>query len=253
MQPCNKQATSGGWASQNAISTAQLREALGVAWHEDALKCNPEYLDDAGVRFAVGVLLANVPSQVSTLTGNIGEIGEWDMRNVTDLGNVFNCDDYDAGVHRTACQAFNGDVSNWDVSGVISLRNTFRGALRFNVDISRWRVGRVADMVGTFSNTPAFRKSLSDWDVSQVGHLTVDFIADGGLTWDLGLKWDMRGMKDLTDLFDCQVKYSDVHAKRSCEAFNTDIGFWQVWALQRCATCTGGHCPLRGKPQGTQG
>ena len=39
--------------------------------------------------------------------------------------------------------AFNGDISNWDVSNNLDARSMFRGCTKFNCDLSNWDVHNV--------------------------------------------------------------------------------------------------------------
>jgi len=41
---------------------------------------------------------------------------------------------------------FNGDVSNWDVSSVTTMKEMFYGATEFNGDVSNWDVSSVTYM-----------------------------------------------------------------------------------------------------------
>jgi len=41
---------------------------------------------------------------------------------------------------------FNGDVSNWDVASVTSMKDMFYLAINFNGDISKWDVSSVTNM-----------------------------------------------------------------------------------------------------------
>jgi surface protein len=61
---------------------------------------------------------------------------------------------------------FNGDLSTWDVSSVLSLYTMFSSSA-FSGDVSSWDVSRVTDMQGLFEQTP-FDGELSSWDVSSV-------------------------------------------------------------------------------------
>jgi hypothetical protein len=58
--------------------------------------------------------------------------------NFIDVSGVEDMDGIFAGVNR----GFNGDISQWDVSNVESMRDMFHGS-QFNGDISDWDVSRV--------------------------------------------------------------------------------------------------------------
>ena len=56
--------------------------------------------------------------------------------------------------------AFNGDISNWDVSQVTDMRSMFTWTAAFNGDISTWNVARVTNMRGMFASARSFKRSL---------------------------------------------------------------------------------------------
>ena len=67
--------------------------------------------------------------------------------------------------HMFANTNFNGDISEWDVSGVITMRNMFWASPSFQGDLSKWDVSRVADMDRMFYGAASFREQLcgSTW------------------------------------------------------------------------------------------
>lgn len=46
----------------------------------------------------------------------------------------------------TNTPSFNGDLSLWNVSRVVSMKKQFRQATSFNGDLSRWDVRNLTDM-----------------------------------------------------------------------------------------------------------
>jgi surface protein len=65
-------------------------------------------------------------------------------------------------------RSFNQDLSNWDVSQVISMVGMFEGAKYFNQNLSNWDVSRVTVTNGMFADATSFDQDLSKWDVSRV-------------------------------------------------------------------------------------
>ena len=65
---------------------------------------------------------------------------------------------------------FNGDISNWDVSNVMSMRGMFSDCnkLKSFGDISSWDVSKVTNMAFMFCNCESFNKDVSKWNVSKV-------------------------------------------------------------------------------------
>ena len=58
--------------------------------------------------------------------------------------------------------AFNGDISDWDVSSVRDMNRMFSRANSFNQPLDGWDVSKVTDMGGMFEGTP-FDLPLNDW------------------------------------------------------------------------------------------
>ena len=66
----------------------------------------------------------------------------------------------------------NVDVSEWDVSHVTDMCETFSGSENFDCDLSKWDVHRCSDMNGMFSDCKKFTgKGLEKWDVRNVRYM----------------------------------------------------------------------------------
>ena len=51
--------------------------------------------------------------------------------------------------------AFNQDISNWDVSNVTNMESMFSGAIAFNQSISSWNVSNVTNFTNMFTGANA--------------------------------------------------------------------------------------------------
>jgi surface protein len=67
-----------------------------------------------------------------------------------------------------AAHSFNQDISNWNVSSVISMQRMFSEAKEFNQDISDWDVSSVINMEHMFYAAAKFNQPLNKWCVSNV-------------------------------------------------------------------------------------
>jgi surface protein len=90
-----------------------------------------------------------------------GDVSSWDVSSVTTMSDMF----------QTA-SAFNGDLSSWDVTSVTNMYRMFRSASAFNGDISSWDVSSVTEMARMFYDASAFSGDISSWDVSSVTSLS---------------------------------------------------------------------------------
>jgi surface protein len=85
-----------------------------------------------------------------------GNIGNWDTSGVNSMEGMF-----------ANAPAFNQPL-NWDTSGVTNMFRMFRGASAFNQNIGTWDTSEVTNMGGMFQIATAFNQDISAWDVSQV-------------------------------------------------------------------------------------
>ena len=111
--------------------------------------------------------------------------------------------------------AFDGDLSNWDVSTMTSLRYMFNGAPAFNGDISNWDVSKVTGMTYMFGTASAFNGDISSWDVSSVEDMDYMFLHASDFNGDIS-SWDVSKVADMANMFN------------GASAFNGDISSWDV-------------------------
>ncbi len=158
-----------------------------------------------------------------------GDISSWNVSNVTNMSAMF----YNAN-------AFNQDIGNWDVSNVTDMSYMFAGASVFNQDIGSWDVGNVTNMSRMFYNAYNFNQPLGSWDVGNVTDMVrmfsfaINFNQDIG-SWDVGNVTDMGLMFYNADKFNQPLTNWDVGNVTymsgmfySANAFNQNIGSWDV-------------------------
>lgn len=85
------------------------------------------------------------------------DISEWDVSKVITMENMF----WD-------CIKFNGDISEWITSNVKNTNSMFYSCKKFNCDISKLDMGSVESMSCMFQECKKFNQDLSCWDVSNV-------------------------------------------------------------------------------------
>jgi surface protein len=106
-----------------------------------------------------------------------GEIGNWDVSNVTNMQSLFGSTAFDQDISSWDVSnvtnfsqiffdsPFNQDISNWDVSNAMTMQNMFGGNSAFNQDISNWNVSNVENFASAFSNATSFNQDVSSWNV----------------------------------------------------------------------------------------
>ena len=138
----------------------------------------PSKLDDKSIITVTSEWINN-PIPVTNI---YGLIENWDVRNVTNMNNIFteysdfnrNISNWDTGKVTNmvgmfdGATSFNGNISNWNVGNVTNMEYMFHKATSFNEDISNWDVGNVTTMVGMFSGATSFNGNISNWDVGNV-------------------------------------------------------------------------------------
>lgn len=125
---------------------------------------------------------------------------------VTDMNGLF-------GGRTKEIEEFNGDISHWDTSNVISMARMFKGTRSFNRDISLWDVSKVINMSEMFFTSKSFNQDIGSWDVSNVINMKRMF---SYTPFDQNISsWDVSKVLDMTFMFDNSN-------------FNQNIGDWNV-------------------------
>ena len=154
-----------------------------------------------------------------------GHVSDWNVLAVTDMSFLFYETDF--------CD----DVSQWDVSSVVTMKAMFQDAPQFQSDVSHWQVTRVTDFSHMFHGATLFDGDVSTWDVgysysSDHGNLrrseseSMALAAinmesmfesatafDGDLTrWETGTVVNMQSMFRNAVTFDCNLRHWDTAA-----------------------------------------
>ena len=132
-----------------------------------------------------------------------GEISEWDVSAVRDMSDMF-----------AGATIFDGDISKWDVSAVRDMSGMFDGATSFDQPLKDWDVLAVRDISGMFDGATSFDQPLNDWDVLAVRDMSGMF--DGATSFDQPLNdWDVLTVRDMSGMFDGATSFDQCHLLRS--------------------------------------
>ncbi|CAE7865204.1 unnamed protein product [Symbiodinium sp. KB8] len=117
-----------------------------------------------------------------------GEIAQWNVSAITSMRRLFQ-----------VCRNFNDDISSWNTSAVTDMGSMFYEAKAFNQPIGSWDTSAVTDMGYMFQYAEAFNHPIGSWDTSAVTDMRCMF-ADAWAfnqligSWDTSAVTNMRGM-----------------------------------------------------------
>jgi surface protein len=208
-----------------------------------------EFANKAELQTAVNLWVSDRASAITTY----GEINIWCTGNITDMSGLF-------GTHPTfnddisnwnvsnvitmesmfVFSAFNQDISSWDVSSVTNMQSMFEGASSFNQPLNTWDTSSVTNMNEMFQNATVFNQNIDSWNVSSVTRMRLMFneaIAFNGdiSSWDVGSVTDMQGMFQEASVFNQNIGSWNVGNVTSMSfmfvratLFNQDLSNWCV-------------------------
>lgn len=180
---------------------------------------NPLLLTNSSFAFAeTGRNLASA-SQVNlnfhaTLTGDCrsmfylakwnGDLTNWNTSGMTNANAMF-----------LQASEFNGDITGWDMSNVSNMGLMFNSATSFNQDIGGWDVSSNTTFYQTFNSARAFNQDISGWNVSNVTSFEGMFA--NALAFNQPLdSWDVSSGTQFRFMFQNAI------------AFNQDLNSWNV-------------------------
>ena len=139
------------------------------------------------------------------LTFNIN-ISNWDVSNVISFGEMFR-----------GAQAFNQDIGNWHTSSATNMNQMFLGASDFNQDLSSWNnnVSNVTNMAQMFQGATNFNGNISGWITSSVIYLQGMFSGANNFNQPLN-SWNVSNVINLNFTF------------QNATDFNQDLSDWNT-------------------------
>ena len=172
---------------------------------------------------AQGLIDINDIFSNSGITDVYGNLGSWDVSNVTDMSHMF---EYAGNVHNIK------SINKWDVSNVTDMSYMFAAKEdrtkenRTKLKLNNWDVHNVTDMNHMFSGCEYLTTvgNLSGWDVSSVEDMSYMFADCYNLTTVGNLSgWNASACTDMSYMF---YNCSDL----------TSIGNLSGWSIETCTT-----------------
>ena len=110
-------------------------------------------LNNITLRHAVKDYLSSYVKDKRFIILKYGEIGDWDVSNVTNMDDMF-------PYSSKGAESFNQPLNKWDVSNVTNMDSMFAGATSFNQPLNNWNVSNVTNMRNMFLSAESFNQPL---------------------------------------------------------------------------------------------
>jgi surface protein len=173
-----------------------------------AVSTDDELYINAGAN-AAGRFFTSCPNLTGPTNVSIGP-------NVTSLIAMF-----------ASCNNWDEDLSDWDVSNITSMRQTFSNCYLFtnggSDGITGWDVSNVSDSFETFVRATGFNHPIGNWNTSSFNTLRRYFYGDGlNMSFNQPLSgWDTSNVTNMWNTFSY------------CNQFDQDIGNWNTSKVTR--------------------
>ena len=119
---------------------------------------------------------------------------------------------------------YNGDLSKWDLSNVLTIESLFEYSIFNNDSISNWDVSNVKNMSGLFYCCP-FNQNLSNWDVSKVNNMDRMF-SYSNFDKDLS-SWNLNPFLSCNYMFNKNSSFENKYnSGKEFSLFSKDIINW---------------------------
>lgn len=169
-----------------------------------------------------------------------GNISDWDVSLITSMRGLFD-------VGQNFVSSFNDDISRWDVSNVTDMNSMFRRASDFNQPIGNWDVSSVTDMGEMFYRAYDFNQPVGEWDVSSVVNMTYMFYSIWGFNQSID-NWDVSSVENMMYMFQ-NINNADWECEYMCwdlsdAAFlkRDEIGVTVIPGPRYSTNVVGGQC-----------
>ncbi len=162
-----------------------------------------------------------------------GDLSQWDVSNVQFMKEMFK-----------EATVFTSDLSQWDVSSVSNTISMFDNARAFNSDLSSWNTPSLEDMYYMFSNARSFNSDLNSWNVSSVTDMHGVFYYATKFEGNIS-QWNVSRVRDMNDMFHGANSFNGNLSQwitssavviggmfRNATSFNSDLRLWDVTSVQ---------------------
>jgi surface protein len=115
-------------------------------------------------------------------------------------------------------EAFDQNISSWDVSNIVNADSMFLNAKVFNSPLSHWRLSAALTTKRMFKGALLFNQTINSWGSSLKFVTNMDSMFHGAESFDQHINnWDVSSVKSFNSMFKSAI-------------FNRDISDWNVVA-----------------------
>jgi surface protein len=135
---------------------------------------------------------------------------------------------------------FNGNISSWNVSSVVTMQAMFQLATLFNQNINNWSTGNVVTMTTMFATCPNFNQPLNNLNTGNVTNMSGMFISATLFNQPLN-NWNTSKVTNMATMFSSATNFngnistwntgnvtSMVTMFEGASNFNSNISGWNV-------------------------
>jgi len=162
----------------------------------------PQPLTDKNIRNAIIDYFSNNDNLKQQVIEKYGQISNWNVSNVTSMKYMF-----------SNRESFNQPLNNWDVSNVTDMSCMFLTTKSFNQPLNNWDVSNVTTMRGMFRKAKSFNHPLDNWNVSKVTNMEYMFSSAKSFNQHLDT-WNVSNVTDVLSMFS-SCNYSLDHINTS--------------------------------------
>lgn len=156
------------------------------------------------------------------------DISSWNVSNVKNMSHMFD-----------GCKNFNNPLNKWNVSKVNNMSGMFKGCKTFNQLINSWNVEAVEDFSNMFEGCEEYNKPLIGWKTTAAVNMAAMF--KGCEKFNQPIQFDTKNVKDLREVFsgcklfnqplesfDVENVASFADAFKGASSFNQPLGSWKL-------------------------
>ena len=212
------------WAATGGSITIPARDGFSYNYNVSVANLsNPGTLEPGPFTNETGSLTISGLEAASTyevtITGTFDGIY---FNNTGDKDKILSVEQWGTNPWVTMQEAFYGctnleinAIDAPDLSGLNSLRNTFRGASSLNQSIENWDVSNVVDFFRMFQDATSFNQPLNGWDITSAIDISHMFLGASSFNQPLD-NWNTVGVTDIKVMF------------QNATSFNQNINNWDV-------------------------